>query len=419
MPDIRIGVVTPQYAPDLGPSAPVYTSLCEGLQRRGHDVRVVTAVPHYGGARWEGGKPWRVWHREERNGVPLVRVPVVRDPRRSTLRRLLYHASFNAGAAWALARLPRPDVLLADGPALWSGIPLLTTAIRRRIPFVYVLHDIYPDVLVQLGIVSGRRAIAAVEAVEQFFYRRMARASVLSEGARETLVRKGVPADKVAVIPIGVDVEFLRPLPRQNALRAAWGLQDEFTVLHAGNVGLSQDLETLVRAAAAVKDRGDIRFVVVGEGPCKPELERLAAGLGASNIQFRPFQPREDLPYVYALADVCLVSLKSSVVSESVPSKAYSILASGRPMIAQVHEASETSRLVRMAECGLRVAPGDVDGLVAAILSLCRDRERAAAMGMSGRRFAEEHHSTDVVTRQYEALLQEVVRGVGHGAAAC
>ncbi|BDG06318.1 glycosyltransferase family 4 protein [Anaeromyxobacter oryzae] len=406
----RVLVVTPQYAPDFGPSAPIYTALCEDLHAMGCDVTVATAFPHYAGAerRWEG--PRGLFVSREQNGVKVTRSYVYRVPRSSTWGRLLYHASFNVFATIAALRATKPDVVLADAPSLWSGLPLFVHAIFPRVPFIYTVHDIYPDVLIRLGVVRDGVLASAIDRVERFFYARSAKVSVLTPGFKENLVRKRVPPDKIAVIPACVDVDFVRPLPADNEVRREMGLEGRFVVLYAGNIGMSQDLDTLLDAARLLAGDPRVVFVLVGEGPRKAELEARVRADGLGNVRFSPFLPRERVPLLYATADVALVSLKREIVTESVPSKTYTIMASGRPIVATVDPRTEVGSLLEQARCGLCVDPGDARALADAILRLERDDALRADMGARGRAFVVENYSRQVASRSYLELIRGLAK---------
>lgn len=409
MPQHRVLVITPQYAPDYGPSAPIYTALCEDLGQMGYDVTVATAFPHYGGSDVWGKRSGRLFEEERLNDVRVLRTYVYTVPKAALWGRLLYHGSCNLFSTLAALRIGRPDIVLADAPTLWSGLPLLVKSIIPGVPFIYIVHDIYPDVLVRLDVLSNSRLINLIERVERYFYDRSVQVSVLSEGFKDNLVRKGVAENKITIIPACVDVEFVRPLPRENELRERWNLADKFIVLYAGNIGFSQGLDTTLEAAQSLTHYPDIVFALVGEGAKKPDLQAMAEAKGVSNVKFFPFQPREDVPLVYATADVSLVSLKRDIVVESVPSKTYTIMASGRPIVATVDQNTEVGHLLDQAQCGFCVEPEDSDALAQAILRLYEDDFLRVAMGERGRDFVVEHFSRQVAAKQYHSLIERFV----------
>ncbi len=402
----KVLVITPQYSPDIGPSVPIFTALCEDLQKMGYEVTVVTAFPHHTGA--EVLHPDKTgWIQEDKlNGVRILRTYVYSVPKSALWRRLLYHASYNVFSTLAALRVRKPDIVLADAPTLWSGLPLLVKAILQRTPYIYIVHDIYPDVLQRLGIITNPRVIRGIESIEHFFYSRSAQISVLSGGFKDNLLGKGVPAAKIAVIPACVDVEFIHPLPKENELRERWGLSGKFVILYAGNIGLSQGLEAVLEAARLLIHNPDIVFVLVGEGATKPALQKLADKNSLSNVKFFPFQPRQEVPTIYALADICLVPLKRDIVVESVPSKTYTIMASGRPIIATVAGDTEVSHLLDQAQCGICIEPENPEILVEAILKLYEANELRNEMGRCGRAFVVEHYAKQVASKKYDMLIQ-------------
>ena len=383
--------------------------MCEDLQLKGCDVRVVTAFPHYAQSVKPFQKSGRLFEEEKRNGLRILRIYVYTVSKGALWRRLLYHASFNIFSALAALRVGKPDIVIADAPTLWSGLPLLISAIFRKVPFVYVIHDIYPDVLFRLGILKNSRIIKMVEQVERFFYNKSAQISVLSDGFKENLVRKGVNESKIAIIPACVDVEFVQPLQQENKLSKRWNLDNKFVVLYAGNLGFSQDLSTALEAAQLLSHIPDIMFVFVGEGATKNALQAMADKNRLSNVKFFPFQPREDVPFIYALADLCIVSLKRDIIVESVPSKMYTIMASGRPVVATADQNSEVGLLLNQAQCGFCIESENSNILAQAILRLYEDDSLRNDMGARGREFVVKHYSRLVAANQYHELIQNFV----------
>jgi colanic acid biosynthesis glycosyl transferase WcaI len=405
----RVLVITPQYAPDFGPSAPIYTALCEDLAQMGYDVTVITAFPNFTGSGATQPQAKRFFQSETRNGVHVIRTYIYSVPKKSLWKRLLYHGSFNLFSTMAALRIRKPDILLADAPTLWSGLPLMIKALLPGTPYIYVLHDIYPDVLSQLDVLHNPRILNLIASVENFYYRRSAQISVLSEGFRQNLLHKGVPDEKITIIPACVDTDFIHSLPKENKFLGEWGLEGKFIVLYAGNIGLSQGLENALQAAKILTDETEIVFVFVGDGATKQGLEAMAEDLALENVKFFPFQPREDVPLIYALADICLVSLKSNIVVESVPSKTYTIMASGKPIVAVVDESSEVSNLLQKAECGLCIRPGNPQALAEAIRKLYTDTALRNEMGRNGREHVLENYTRQVASQRYKAAIDRYV----------
>jgi colanic acid biosynthesis glycosyl transferase WcaI len=199
------------------------------------------------------------------------------------------------------------------------------------------------------------------------------------------------------------------PGPRMTEYRRELGIGDEPVVLYAGNVGFSQSLELMVAAARTLRERpdmADVVFVINGGGSARPSIEEQAAGL--DNVVFVDYQPKERLPEVLAAADVHVVPLRRGLARASVPSKTYSILAAGRPIVASVDEGTEVARLVEKAGAGLAVPPEDPEAFTDAIVTLLEDPDRAAAMGRAGRAFVESWASPAAIAQRYEELFEEL-----------
>jgi colanic acid biosynthesis glycosyl transferase WcaI len=344
----------------------------------------------------------------------VLRTYVVTVPKSSLWRRLVYHASYNLTSTLAALSVRKPDIVLADAPTLWSGLSLSVKAILPGIPFIYIVHDIYPDILVRLGMLRNDRLVRMIDRLERFYYGRAARISVLSEGFKSNLVRKDVPEAKVMIIPACVDAEFVRPLPHQeNRLRGDWGLDGKFVALYAGNMGHSQGLETILDAAESLAGHPEIVFVFVGDGARRETARAMAEEKGLKNVMFFPFQPREDVPLVYALADISLVSLRRDIVVESVPSKTYTIMASGRPVVATVDRLTEVGALLEQTGCGLCIEPENAAALAQAVLSLYEDDELRTQMGQRGRAHVVGNFSRPVASKLYFQLIEQCVGGRG------
>ncbi|HSJ52653.1 MAG TPA: glycosyltransferase family 4 protein [Anaerolineae bacterium] len=405
---MRILVVTPYYLPDGGPSAPLFAMLCEQLVRRGHDVSVVAGVPHYPSGRVP--PPYRGVHvkRETRGGVQVLRVPVPSLDRARLSLRLLQFLSFQLGATWAGWQCEY-DVLLVTNPALHAGLPFASLGPWRRKPAIFSVHDVYPDAGVDLGVFRHRAVIAAIAGLERYCLKRAASVRILSESFAAPLEKLGAPPSRLTLIYDWVDTGLIHPLPRNNAFSREHGLDGRYVVLYAGNIGLSQGLEHVLTAAGSLISEDEIRFVFVGDGASLQHLRAQAGQAGLSNVTFLPFQPRERLPEVLASADVSLVSLQRSAAVRSLPSKTFSILASGRPLVASLDEGSDSWNLIQRAHAGLCVPPESPALLAEAILTLKGDAALAERMGRCGRDYAVRHHSPEAAAARFEELLLAVL----------
>jgi colanic acid biosynthesis glycosyl transferase WcaI len=405
---MRVLLITLFYAPDLGPSAPLFAMLSENLARRGHAVTVIAAVPHYPSGQVPAEYRGKLIRRSLENGVNVIRVAVPSGNRANLARRLLQFICYQFGATWA-GLGQQYDVVLVAGPSLTLWLPFTSLAALRRKPAVFSVHDVYPDVGVTLGIFRHKAVIHAVAGLERFCLDRAQVVRILSESFKPGLRALGVPEAKMVLIYDWVDTDLIRPLPRDNAFAREHDLAGRFVVLYAGNLGLSQGLEHVLAAAELLAADADIRFVFVGEGAARDQLVAQAAERSLASVQFLPFQPRARLPEVLATADISLVTLQHGIGSGSLPSKTFSIFASGRPLLASVDEGSEAWDMVERAGAGVCVPPENPSRLAQAILALRQDPELRECLGRNGRLWAERHHSPQAAADRFEKLMLDAI----------
>lgn len=408
---MHILLLTLYFTPDTAANSIIVTELAEELAKAGHKITVVSAFPHYDTNRiWDQYRGKLVqadWHGNIRVYRTFLYVPKNKS---GIFGRVLNYVSFNILSTIVGYFAGRPDLILAPSPPLTIGLSAwLISRLRGGVPFVYNVQDIYPDIAVRLGVLTNQTAIRFFERLEKFVYRKARAISVLSEGFRDNLLNKGVPSGKIHLIPNFVDVDFVQPLPRLNPFSTRTNLNDKFVVMYAGNIGLSQGLESLLAAANLLKDLDDLVVLIVGNGAAKPKLLEISSQLKLTNTVFLPFQPRADLPEIYATADVSLVIIKHGITKESVPSKTYTILASSRPIVAAVDSDSETSRLVEQVNCGLCVEPEDPAALAGAIRQLYANRENIASLGQNGRNYVVANFTKQRVASLYQDLFLKIL----------
>lgn len=407
---MNILVLCPHYAPDVAPTGEVMTSIARALADRGHRLHVVTSLPWYRLHDVEPDWVGRPWRTEPTPFGWITRLhPFPTADKADIARRAVAFAGFTGLATvTGLASRIRPDVVMVMSPPLPLGLAGWVAALPRRVPFVFNVQDVFPDVAVELGAITDERVIAAASAVEKFLYRRSDAVTVLSEDLRDNVSGKlgSRRPERVRVIPNFVDTERIRPLPADNAYREEHGLTGRTVVMYAGNVGMSQSLDLVVEAARRFRDRPDVAFVVNGGGSAKPGLVASAAGL--DNLVFVDMQPRERLPEVLAAGDVHVVPLRRGLARSSVPSKLYSILAAGRPVLASVDPGTEVATTLERAGAGESVPPEDPDAFCDALGRLLDDPARRERLGRAGRGFVEGWVSPAAVGAAYEELFEEV-----------
>jgi colanic acid biosynthesis glycosyl transferase WcaI len=405
---MRILVFNTLYVPDLGPSAPLFTSLCEELVRIGNQVTVVVTVPHF--PTGQVSEPFRgklFWQSIE-NGVNVIRVGLPSMDRSRLPQRFLQFICYQLGTTWKILG-QKYDVVLAGSPSLSGWLPFAVAVAARRKPAVYSVQDLYPNVGITQGIFRNKFVIAVVTALEKFCFNHAAVVQIISESFRTGLHDLGVPDAKIALLYNWIDTDAVHPLPRSNEFSKEHGLEERFVVLYAGNIGPSQGLESVLDAAEKLQNHKDIIFVLIGDGLNRKSLVAETEKRALKNVTFLPFQPRERLSEIMASANLSLVPLRKGIDKGSLPSKLLTVLASGRPVLACVEEDSEMWKLVERGNAGIRVPPEDPEELCKAILALKENEEKCQRLGQNGRDWAEKNHSPRPAAKAMEELLSQAM----------
>ncbi len=373
---LRVCFFNRSYWPDTGATGQLLTELAEDLMaRHGMEVTVVAGYPLATG---------QAAANEIRNGVRVIRARGTTLSPTAFTGRATNYLTYFLSAVWIAVTLRRQDVTvsLTDPPI----IGLAALAARPRHGMIFFCQDIFPEVAGLLADFHSPAVNSVLDHLNRFLISRAARIVALGETMAQRLIEgKGADPRRVTVIHNWADTAAIVPSEKQNAFAQAHGLHDRFVVLHAGNIGLSQNLDVVIDAAALLRDRHDIVFLFIGDGNRRAALEAAAAAQGLVNVRFLPFQPRDQLRWTYAASDVCLVSLKPGLAGYIVPSKLYPILAAGRPYLAAVEASSEVAAVTERYRCGVLVTPGDAASLAAQVERLAADRADREAMGARAR----------------------------------
>ncbi|MGH8058192.1 MAG: glycosyltransferase family 4 protein [Candidatus Entotheonellia bacterium] len=409
---MHIAFFNRSFYPDTAATGQLLTELCEGLvQEHGCRVSVVAGVPLLPAVRdGSGVRGGPLVSRERHRGIEILRARGTHFSKRRFVGRFSNYVSYFLSACYAGLRLDRPDVVVAltDPPIV--GLAAYLASRRFGVPFVMNYRDIFPEVARLLEDFQSETVNRVLQGVNCFLVRKADRVVALGETMRRRLIEgKGADSAKAMVIPDWADCTDIVPGPKRNPLSLALGLADAFVVMHSGNIGLSQGLESVVEAAVYLQQFPDIQLVFVGEGVKKPALEAKVRDLGLSNVRFLPYQPKESLRNSFASADVFVVSLDRGLAGYIVPSKLYGILAAGRPYVAAVEDASEVTTITKQYRCGLLAEPGAPKDLAEKILTLYHDRALARNLGSNARQAAFAF-DRPVQVRAYYDLCCELVQ---------
>ena len=394
----KILVLNQYYWPGVEATAQLLAQLCEALARD-YDVTVVTGHLHGHDLPSD----------ETRHGVRIVRVRSTAYERSRLHLRAANYASYLGDSVLTALRGERPDLVLCmTDPPVVGDIGLLV-ARRFGAPLLVISQDVFPEIAERVKRLEQPLVVGALRKLVALYLKRADRIVAIGETMKLRLEQKGASPARVVVIPNWVDTSELTPEPRSNPWGATRGLDERFVVMHSGNIGHAQDLDTLVRAATFLRDLDALRIVVIGFGARHGEVTRLAELLEVDGmVQFFGYQPRELLPLSLASADLHFVGLARGLAGYVVPSRVYGILAAGRPVLVSADTDSETVRLVEEAGCGLIVPPGRPELVAGVIRDVVEGRLSLEGMGERGRAWVETEADRDVAFDRYRRLVAEL-----------
>lgn len=410
---MRLLLVTQFFPPERGPTGHMMYELGADLAGKGHDITVITGFPNHPYGRVFEGYRKKMYHVERMDGMQVIRVWLFTSPNRRPLNRIFTFLSFTLSSALAGLFVRDRDVLFAVLQPLTVGLtyPILGKLTKTKVAFS--LQDLHPDAAIDAGLVNNRHFIRLLRVIETRAYRNADSIIAICKVFRNHVISKGIASSKVPVIYNWIDTHEIKPLSRENEFRTECGFtSNDFVVLYAGNIGYSSGADVIIKAAALLEGKPNIKFLFVGEGPAKQHVQKLAQEACLKNVLFVPFQVRGKVPLVQGAADVSLVTMQPGWAKSSIgfASKVLAYMAARRPVIASVDLDSEMADVVNQAKCGLVVSAGAAVALAKAISRLYESPRICAEMGANGRRCAERQFSRPIIVQEHLSLFETVVR---------
>ncbi|MEE8579997.1 MAG: glycosyltransferase family 4 protein [Myxococcota bacterium] len=381
----------------------------------GHEVTVVTGVPNHPSGVLFPGWENRWIQEDEVDGIRVIRTWMFLVPNEGFLRRSLNYLLFALTAILASRRVDRPDVVVATSPQFFCGLAGAVVARLKGCPFVLEVRDLWPESIVALGQLRARPLIRVLEFLESWLYRNAAGVVVNTRSFVAHIQRRGVARECIEVVYNGIDRSLFRPQSRDPELLRSVGLENRFVVAYIGTLGMAHGLMTLVDCAEKMRDREEVRFLLIGDGAEKAHLEREIQRRGLTNVQLLGLRPRDEIPIWIASVDVLLVLLRDLPVFGSViPSKGFEFLAQEKPVIVATPR-GEFRDLMEKAEAAYLVEPERGEELAAVIDTLRSHPEDATARARNGRKWVEANFSRDDLALKMASFLELTARRWARG----
>ena len=405
---MRLLFLTQYFPPEISAPSARVSELCRNWAQNGVQATVVTAFPNHPTGIIPPAYRGKLLAEEKVDGYRVLRSWIYPAANRDFFKRLVNFLSFFVSSIITGTLRGGPcDLVIATSPQMFVGLSGWFVSVFKRTPFVLEVRDLWPESAIELKVLRNRILVWLSKGLERFLYRHASLVVAVSQSIRDAILKEGVPAERILVLPNGIDRSLFFPASRDNEKRAELGLKDEFIVSYIGTHGMAHGLEVVVDAANILRENSHIHFLFIGEGARREAVMSYSQKLGLKNVTFMNSQPRSEVPQWYSASDLGLVVLKDLPVFRTVlPSKMFEIMASEWPLLLVAN--GECADLVQSSGVGRVVPPEDPQRLADAILELSHSPEICQDLAEKGRRFALENFDRE----KFSALYLERLKGL-------
>ena len=403
---MNILILTEAFPPEIRSASHLLYELAENLVEKGFRVTVITRFPKNYIDKIDKNYTGKLFSREKMSGINVIRLYSFSFLRHISIIRGL--SQFILSGLFAIGGIlaGRQDIILTYSPPLPLGISAYLLGKIKKTPFIFNVQDIFPQSVIDLGLLKNKVLIKISEAMEKFIYKKARYITVHSDGNRENIISKNVNPEKIVTIHNWVDTDLMKSTEGwDNSFRNKNNLNGRFVVSFAGVMGFAQGLDIVVNCAELLRSYKDILFLLVGDGVKKDGLMKKVEDIQLNNIKFLPLQPKEIYLSILSASDICLVTLDKNVKTPVVPAKLLNIMASGRPVVASLDLKGDAPKIIKDAKCGYCVEAENAEKLSEAILKLYNNTSLRDEFGKNGREYAVRHFSRKICIEKYEKLF--------------
>lgn len=405
------------YFPEQISSSHLTSDLEDAYINAGFDIKICSPTPTRGitDEVYEEYKNKKSYSLKDGH-ISVTRFYMFREGKNPLLRALRY-VLVNIIQYIKSGSLGEVDVIVGASTPPTQGIlcalikKKLSKKFKKTIPFIFNLQDVFPDSLVYTGLTkTGSLLYKIGDKIAMYTYKNADKIIVISNDTKQNIINKGVPEEKIEVISNWIDSTAVHPVPKEeNYLYDKFGIpKDKFLAVYAGNLGYAQNIDVIIASAQKLKDYNDIHFVIFGKGAQEDEYREKASKL--ENISFFPIQPYSAISYVYSLGDVSIVPCKKGFGGSAMPSKIWSIMATGTPVLASFDADTDLEKLIVNEQVGLFAEAENEDALTENILALANDFDRRKSMGNNAREYVVQNLSKEICTQRYIDVMLDTVR---------
>ena len=391
------------FYPDIEATGQLMTDLCEELTKKGHEITVIAGQSYYLNNETKGF----FIQRQIYKSIEIIRGIGSTFPKRFLLLRVINLSCYFLNALFGgfLIR-KKPDLIIVgtDPPVL--GLIGIFFSKWYRAKFVYYCQDIYPDVGIAIGKLKNPIINFMLNQINLLSFKMADKIICIGEFMKIRIINKGIDENKITVIYNWADTQVLHPvLKNDNPFTTKHNLNGCFTIMYSGNLGLTQNLEGIIEVAKYFKADSKVKFLLVGEGASKLNLQKLVKKYDLLNVEFLPYQPKSELKYSLSAPDIHLIPFEKGLSGIMVPSKVYNILSCGKPYIGWIERNSEIHYIASKFKCGIIVPPGNIRNMIRAINWAMNHSDKLKEMGATGRNTVEKYFDINISINKFNETI--------------
>ncbi|MGB5325938.1 MAG: glycosyltransferase family 4 protein [Pseudomonadales bacterium] len=397
------------FPPEVNAPATRTYEHCKRWVELGHEVTVITCVPHHPMGKVYPGYKNRFYSSESIDGIQVVRLLTYVTANQGLLKRTANYVTYMLMCIFAAPFLRKADIVVSTSPQFFNGLAGYFVSRIKRARWILEIRDLWPESILAVRAIENRRAISVLEWLERFTYRKADHIVALTNAFKQHIIRCGADASKISVIRNGVDLEKFAPVARDPALEQEWGIAGKFVAAYVGTHGMAHGLKVILDAAELLRDDPEIIFLMAGDGAERASLARDLAERKLSNVVMLGQKPKEMVPAIWACSDVSLVLLKKLDIFKTViPSKIFESMATGTPIVLGVQ--GEVAEIIQAADAGVCITPESAVELAAAVRELKSNGSLYKQQAECGKKYVAEHFERKMLAAQFADIFESVGR---------
>lgn len=405
---MKILFLSHYFPPEVNAPATRTYEHCRRWVELGHEVTVISCVPHHPMGKSYPGYRNRWIHTEYKDGIKAIKVFTYITANEGFLKRTLNYFLYMVMAIAIAPFLPRADIVISTSPQFFNGLAGYFVAKIKRCAWLLEIRDLWPESITAVGAIKNPHIIRALEAMERFAYRRADHIVAVTNAFFHHIVAHGGNKDCISVIRNGVDLAFFTPQAKDPVYAKELGIADKFVAAYVGTHGMAHGLTLLIDAAERLRARPDIVILMAGDGAERARLQAEITRRGLTNIRMLGQLPKADMPKLWSVTDVSLIVLKKlDLFLTVIPSKMFESMAMRQPIVLGV--SGESAELLNDSGAGIAIEPENLDQFVNAIVRLADSSELRRQMGDNGRSFVEKNFDRTVLADRFEQVLRATV----------